>query len=223
MRQRQEVVNVVLAQLLAKRGLLAAPEQVHHPVSTETMLPDVIVDYHGLRMAIEAEFNIHGSIADRNAYAKAKERVDTGLAHIGLAVVYPAALQTASFASLPAALTRATLRYAIVTEVNAPETQLNLFDAKDFTPAMVQGSVDDLVDMIHRSYSDLAREDTVTRRSRRLSEALPSCLGQQMPNLPWESVLLRLSGFIQLLIRDRPEEVAKSHSLSVQPSRRSRG
>lgn len=174
MRQRQEVVNVVLAQLLERRGLVAAPEQVHHRPSREIMLPDVIVDFHGLRLAIEAEFNIRSGNPERKAFRKAKERVDRGLAHIGVAVVYPGSLQTASFDSLPTSLASASLRFAIITEVSAPETQLNLFDVQGFSPRMVTGTVDDLVDMIHRSYSDLAREDTVSKAVQTIEQSIVS-------------------------------------------------
>ncbi len=52
---RQEVLNVLLAQLLHERGLVAAPEQVLRRPEEAVAMPDVLVDFQGLRMAIEGE------------------------------------------------------------------------------------------------------------------------------------------------------------------------
>jgi hypothetical protein len=80
MQQRQEVVNVVLAQLLAEHGLVAAPEQIIKSPSTATRMPDVILDFHGLRLAVEAEF-IDAPNAASAAFTKAQSRVEQELAH----------------------------------------------------------------------------------------------------------------------------------------------
>ena len=97
MAQRQEAVNVVLAQLLAQRGLAAAPEQILSASDHSIKMPDVLVDFQGLRMAIEAEFEgeTKGSKreARNKAFAKAETRVADGIAHIGVAIVYPVARQ----------------------------------------------------------------------------------------------------------------------------------
>ena len=68
MAQRQEAVNVVLAQLLKKRGLVAAPEQIININKSGKRLPDVIVDFWGLRLAIEAEFRTRKYNALKKAY-----------------------------------------------------------------------------------------------------------------------------------------------------------
>lgn len=83
---RQEVLNVLLAQLLRDRGLIAAPEQVLRPPAGTAKLPDVIVDFQGLRLVLEAEFDGVPGAKDR-AYRKAQERVDQAIAHIGVAVL----------------------------------------------------------------------------------------------------------------------------------------
>ena len=51
---RQEVLNVLFAQLLEERGLVAAPEQIISRLDLRTRrMPDVLVDFQGLRLAIE--------------------------------------------------------------------------------------------------------------------------------------------------------------------------
>jgi len=61
MASRQEVLNVILAQLLQERGLVAAPEEILRQPTKERRLPDVIIDFQGLRLAIEAEFGAQNS------------------------------------------------------------------------------------------------------------------------------------------------------------------
>ena len=71
MASRQEVLNVLLAQLLQERGLVAAPEQILRHRTGETKLPDVLVDFQGLRLIIEAEFAGTAG-AKEKAYLKAQ-------------------------------------------------------------------------------------------------------------------------------------------------------
>ena len=56
MASRLEVLNVLLARCLQERGLVTAPEHVLKvPTSPHVKLPDPLVDFRGLRLAIEAE------------------------------------------------------------------------------------------------------------------------------------------------------------------------
>src|SRR5262249_40400981 len=111
MSSRQEVLNVLLAQLLHERGLVAAPEQIVRALQGgergATRLPDVLVDFRGLRTAIEAEIGSGARAAHVLAYEKAKQRVDEGIAHIGVAVVYPAKLRQVGFHRLKEELSAA--------------------------------------------------------------------------------------------------------------------
>src|SRR5690554_3131492 len=114
-RQRQEVLNVVLAQLLQERGAVVAPESIVYSGATRTrQMPDVIVNYQGLRTAIEGEIEATG--AKEKAIASASHRVETGIAHIGIGIVYPDALRRVPFADLKDALAQAKLQIAVTTE-----------------------------------------------------------------------------------------------------------
>ena len=88
---RQEVLNVLLAQLLQERGLEFAPEQIIKDPSGFRRMPDVIVDFQGLRLAIEGEFA--SPTARDRASKSANQRVEDGIAHMGMALVYPPALR----------------------------------------------------------------------------------------------------------------------------------
>ena len=114
-RQRQEVLNVVLAQLLQDRGVVAVPESILTTGTQKTrQMPDVLVSYQGLRTAIEGE--IEATNAKEKAIASATRRVETGLAHIGVGIVYPASLRSADFAHLEEQLAQAQLQIAVATE-----------------------------------------------------------------------------------------------------------
>jgi hypothetical protein len=80
---RQEVLNVLLAQLLQERGIISAPESIISlGVKPKRNMPDIIVDFNGLRTVIEGEVADQADAQSR-ALAAARKRVETGIAHIG--------------------------------------------------------------------------------------------------------------------------------------------
>ena len=176
---RQEVTNVVLAQLLAKRRLVGDPEQILSGPTGRAM-PDLLLDLHGLRLWIECEYGKTANSAQA-AYDKAKRRVDEGMAHIGVAVVYPKKARTLSLAALPDYLEEAQLRFAIVTEVTAAPSSLPLFPPgvlpEEDLPPFEQGTVDDLADSLRRSYEQLVRDETLHIAVELLDDAIERCVG----------------------------------------------
>src|SRR5437899_11559720 len=109
---RQEVLNVLLAQLLQERGLEVIPEQIVKDPFGFRRMPDVIVDFQGLRLAIEGEFD--SRTAHEKASGSANQRVEDGTAHIGMALVYPSALREIGrgINELKQGLASATLEFA---------------------------------------------------------------------------------------------------------------
>lgn len=114
---RQEVLNVLLAQLLRERGIVSAPEDVLSSAEGRRM-PDVLVDFAGLRTAIEGEVDDQPNAQDK-ARAAAVRRVEQGIAQIGLAVVYPSHLRRVEFSAVKQSLQQAELLVAVVTEAGA--------------------------------------------------------------------------------------------------------
>lgn len=159
--RRQEVLNVLLAQLLQERGLVSAPEQILHPPGIgAARMPDVLVEYQGLRLMIEGEFASTPNAAGAAA-SKALERVDQGIAHLGVAVVYPASLRITEFSSLKLALSEARLSFAVLAE---PQTQVPLIlPEQDLTVGFRDGTVDDFVETLHRAYEQLVRDEVLER------------------------------------------------------------
>jgi hypothetical protein len=144
---RQEVFNVLLAQLLQERGVIAAPESVIRtsPTSNRKM-PDVIVNFQGLRTIIEGEVDDQPNARDK-ALASVGKRVEDGIAHIGVAVIYPAHLRKVVFTALKTSLSDCDLQIAIVTES----------EKTDF----IRGDVNYLENALRRTFENLVKEDVV--------------------------------------------------------------
>ncbi|MEW5720679.1 MAG: hypothetical protein AB1817_18785 [Chloroflexota bacterium] len=144
---RQEVFNVLLAQLLQKRGVISAPENIVRANAARRM-PDVIVSFNGLRTAIEGEVGDHAD-AQQLALESARKRVEEGIAHIGIAIVYPEHLRQVEFGALEAKLAQSELAIAIVTESG--------------DTGFVPGNVDYLESALRRAFEQLLQEDVVKR------------------------------------------------------------
>jgi len=166
---REEVLNVYLALLLTKRGIVAAPEQILSRVlESGRAMPDVLVDYQGLRTVIEGKVHT-GKAAERAVIKDIKNRVEQGIAHLGIAVLYPLSLRTAKPDTIETELTSAVLRIAVVSEAEeALQLQLPLEGLAGRAPqardevSWEQGDLDHLADMLRRSYDKLVKENVVT-------------------------------------------------------------
>ena len=143
---RQEVLNVILAQLLNKRGVISAPEKILS-LQGKRKMPDILVDFLGLRTAIEGEVGGQSTAAQK-AIESATRRVEDGVAQIGVAIVYDKALRNfADFKTLPEEIEKSNLEIAVITEAEQTE--------------FVTGTVDDLVEILRHAYNQLIREDVV--------------------------------------------------------------
>ncbi len=144
---RQEVLNVVLAQLLQERGVIAAPEKVMR-ISREATrkMPDLVVNFQGLRTIIEGEVGDQQG-AHEKAIASASQRVEDGIAHIGVAIVYPAFLRKIDFDGLKEGIATCELEVAIVTE--SEQT------------GFIRGDVNYLESALRRTFENLVKENVV--------------------------------------------------------------
>lgn len=141
---REEVLNVQLAMTLAAQGLVALPEQ-HLPDA----LPDVLVVFNGLRLVLEGKVEDQPQAA-HSVWQKARERVDKGIAHLALALLYPRQLRHISLPKLPDALKKSRLRFSVCSPfVEQPEWQ--------------EGDWDHLISVLQRAYQHLASEDELTK------------------------------------------------------------
>jgi hypothetical protein len=154
---RQEVLNVVLAQLLQERGVVSAPETIiKRQIDEHIRMPDVIVDYNGLTTIIEGE--IDGMDAEQNALKSAWQRIDETLAYIGIAVVYPSILRSVDFPKLKETMRDADYKIAIIAESGETE----------FTPA----KLDYLEKALADAFENLVKEDIVSKAVAKIDAAV---------------------------------------------------
>lgn len=116
MRARQEMLNAKLARQLVQRGLVALPERV----LSGSQMPDVLLILSGLHGMLGGEVDDQPR-AQQNAWNKAVKRVEGGLAHLAIAVVYPAKLRLPAPEELGQTMCKATLRFALYA-APVPET-----------------------------------------------------------------------------------------------------
>ena len=145
-RQREEVLNVILGQCICATGLAAAPESITRAAG-ERVMPDVIVSVHGLRCAIEGKVEDAAS-ARATVLNQAKERVETGVAHMAIAVVYPTELRETPFVDLPERIKSAELSFLMYTESEEEVWRTGNLDAvlADLRRAYQQMASDDVVE-----------------------------------------------------------------------------
>lgn len=149
MAYRQEVLNVILAQVLQDRGVIAAPENIlKQGQKHQRHMPDVLVNYQGLRLAIEGEVS-DAQNAREKAQESARRRVEQGIAHIGVGVVYPEFLRTVNFTHLKNELAACDFQIAVITE----STSTNL----------ITGSIGTLESALKNAFEQLIREDVVAQ------------------------------------------------------------
>ncbi|MEM4601934.1 MAG: N-6 DNA methylase [Desulfurococcaceae archaeon] len=158
----------MLAQLLQERGLIVAPEQIINFRHQSRRLPDVLVDFRGLRLAIEGE--LASLSAERMASDAALQRVEQGIAHIGMALIYPKHLRAVEFNRLKEELAKSSLRFAIITE--SDQLQLPLFPEQKIL--FTEGDLDDLVAALRRAYEQLIHDEVLVRAVELIEEAIAS-------------------------------------------------
>lgn len=158
---REEVVNVALAELLERRGLLSIPETIRRSVTKrgDRQLPDIIVAYLlGIRIVIEGRFN-SGKASRDSLLRDAKERVEQGISPVCLAALYPPELRsTQSLPKLRKQLQGATLEIRVISESSDGEWS--------------KATVDDVADALRHSYDVLISDDVVRTSVEELESAI---------------------------------------------------
>lgn len=155
-RHREEVLNTCLAVLLARHGVDAEAETIDR--FTEAR-PDVMFTMGGLRVIVEGKFEDVPD-ADAAVLNDAARRIETGICHIAVALIYPKALRSTPTDSMEAALSKARLRYSIVSE--AGKTQ------------WVEAAPSSILASLRRVHESLISDDIVAEAAHRLWERIES-------------------------------------------------
>jgi len=143
-RHREEVLNVVLATCLSSRGIEADPETILRRGQAK---PDVIAVFRGLRCGIE------GKVADTNqpnatVISDARNRINQGVVHLAIAVVYPTPLRSTPFKRLQAELNKAVLEFSVLTDADQEQEWHG-------------GGINEIVAELRRAYDVIVRDDVL--------------------------------------------------------------
>lgn len=160
------MLNVTLARLLDRRAVVSTPENILQ--QKERRMPDVLVSFQGLRAVIEGKVNDTPK-AEEAALKAAKQRVEEGIAHIGMAVVYPRELRDSkNLTSLEKAMDKSQYRVAVTSESH--------------TTPYTSGDINYIVDVLRRVFEELVKDETLTRAVEVISEGLKDFSNVVLPN-----------------------------------------
>lgn len=145
----QDMSDVMIAQLLHEQKTVIAPRRIlTFAEQSIRQVTNVLVTYNGLRTSISGQVDSQAG-ATRRALQAARQQVDCGVAHIGLAVVYPRTLQYQSLTALKQSLQTSELLVATVTEAE--------------TSPFEQAYVTDLHHILADAFAKLTQEDVVAQ------------------------------------------------------------
>lgn len=153
-RHREEVLNTTLAACIVARGMAADPETI---MKQGHARPDVMVKFRGLRCAIEGKVD---DVAQARAVVSgdARRRIDQGIAHLAVAVVYPTAIRSTDFDALAAEMSRSDVDFSVLTDAGESEWH--------------SGGVDELLAGLRRAHESIVRDDVLAQAVGTLSGGL---------------------------------------------------
>ncbi len=145
-------------------------------------MPDVMVSFQGLRCVLEGKMgdtqNAQVDVAD-----DIRDRIENGIAHIAIGVVYPVFLRNTSFANLHEALTNSTLDFLVCSEAGSGDWR--------------QGTLDTILNELRRSYDTLVRDDVLARAVERLEIGMRSLVDVLSSNTAASTRLAEVLGVYQ--------------------------
>lgn len=176
-KHREEVLNVVLATCLSSRGIEADPETI---LRRGRSRPDVIALFRGLRCGIE------GKVADANqaksvVLGDARERINQGIAHLAIAVVYPTPLRSIAFDRLQSELNSAVLEFSVLTDADGKE-------------AWHAGGINEIVGELRRAHDVIVRDDILQQAVGTLNIGLAEVASALLNNKAVCDRLIRVLG-----------------------------
>jgi hypothetical protein len=176
-KHREEVLNVVLAICLSSRGIKADPETI---LRRGRSRPDVIALFRGLRCGIE------GKIAETNqakpeVLANARSRINQGIAHLAIAVVYPEPLRRVAFGHLQSELNSSDFEFSVLTDSDGKEAWHN-------------GGINEIVAELRRAHDIIVRDDVLQQAVDTLNVGLSEVSGALLNNSAACDRLIRVLG-----------------------------
>lgn len=154
---REEVWNVILAQLLEGLGNLALPEQIKK-IGLEKRLPDVLIaQYFGNNISIEGKYDESKQAREQLA-KQCKERIEEGIASIAIGVLYPKELRYVQ--PTKNGLKHAQIKIKIFSEKDM-EKMLRYIDKGGDEEGWIISDIMGLNEIISLAYENVVNEDIV--------------------------------------------------------------
>jgi len=146
-----------------------------------------------LRVILEGKIEDQAN-AEIAAFDAAKTKTDEGIGHIGIAVVYPADLRSASFDDLEARLSEARLRFKIYHENGETD--------------WIQGDLNLLASLLVQAHQQMIREDVVAWGAETLGNAIEAAAKafESVPAGPAIALNLLMEGVEESSNASEPEE-----------------
>ncbi len=160
---REEVLNVKLAELLSRSGILSVPESIIS-FGKKRRMPDVLVgNFLGLRVVLE------GRVFDKTNAVKTLEtdcekRIQEGIAGLVIGVLYPPELRNVDWSDLEHEMMEKTLRIRVFSESG----EGNWSDS----------DIDGISAILRRTYDSLISEDVVNSAVDELRESIEEATHQ---------------------------------------------
>ena len=154
---REEVLNVKLAELLSRSGILSVPESIIR-TGKKRRLPDVLIaNYWGVRVILEGRTNDRANIKN-TLESDCLKRIEEGLASLVIGVLYPVELKTTSWETLEQAFLSTIFSIKVFSEV----------EQGDWADSNLEG----LAALLRRAYESLVKEDVVNAAVEELQESI---------------------------------------------------
>ncbi len=154
---REEVLNVKLAELLSKRGIVSVPETILK-LGVKKRLPDIVItDYHGLRVVLEGKIYTKSSFRNQ-LEIQCSQRLEERVAIMVIGVIYPDSLRYSTGSTIEKELSKCKLELKVFSEVG--------------TTPWITSDVEGLSEILRRVYDQLVREDIVNSTVDELRECI---------------------------------------------------
>ncbi len=182
---REEVINVKLAELLSRSGLLSVPEAILIEEAGRR-LPDVLIgDYWGVRVVLEGRFEDRANVKT-TLEADCIRRIEEGIASIVIGILYPSKLRNSDWTNLEQVLLTITLRIKVFSEAEQGD--------------WADSNLDGLSAILRRAYESLVQEDVVNLAVDELRQSIETA-SRQLSMSPGTEARLR-----ELLVLPRRQE-----------------
>jgi len=194
----EETLNVVLAQLLLKRGLRSLGEARIHGLGVKK--PDVFMVVNGVKVILEGKYSRAG--ARKDLEAKCKERIDDGLCEICISAEYPFSFEGFLHPNMD--------DVEKMLLVKGVEAHVSWVSAEGIrTSGWARLRIEELANIVRSSYTSIVSEDILGKAVARLAEALNMAAEKalQIPGIEALAVRMRSAmGLLEVEVGKREAE-----------------